>query len=155
MEIRPAKMEDVSGIGALLYQILDVHHQGRPDLFFGGVKKYTDEEVRSFLGDKTRPIFVAVEEDRVVGYAFCIVQEEKKSPILTPIKTLYLDDLCVDETMRGAGIGTVLFDYVRNFAKESGCYNLTLNVWNCNEKALRFYEKCGMKVQKIGMETIL
>ena len=70
-------------------------------------------------------------------------------------RTAYMDDLCVDENSRGKHIGTKLYDYVTNYAKEIGCYNITLNVWSLNESAMKFYEKCGMKPQKIGMETIL
>ena len=44
---------------------------------------------------------------------------------------------------------------VLDFARESGCYNVTLNVWSCNEGAMRFYEKMGLVPQKIGMEKIL
>ena len=75
--------------------------------------------------------------------------------ILTDIKTLYIDDLCVDESRRGEHIGRTLYDYTVSFARESGCYNLTLNVWSCNEIAMKFYEKCGLLPQKVGMELIL
>ncbi len=155
MEIRRAKEKDLEGISSLLYQVLAVHHQGRPDLFYGGVKKYTDEETLEIIRDDLRPVFVAVEGECVLGYAFCIFQQIRDSHILTPIKTLYLDDLCVDENARGTGVGKALFSFVKAFAKEKGCYNMTLNVWSCNQSALSFYEKCGMIPQKIGMETIL
>ena len=69
--------------------------------------------------------------------------------------TLYIDDLCVDEKSRGQHIGRAIYEYVLKFAKENGCYNVTLNVWACNESAMKFYEKCGLSVQKIGMEKIL
>jgi ribosomal protein S18 acetylase RimI-like enzyme len=75
--------------------------------------------------------------------------------VLTPIKSLYIDDLCVDERCRGKHIGAKLFDFVKAYAREIGCYNVTLNVWACNSGALKFYEKCGMQVQKMGMETVL
>ena len=67
----------------------------------------------------------------------------------------YKDDLCVDENMRDKHIGTVIYDYVKKYAKEIGCYNLTLNVWSCNESAQKFYEKQGLKPQKTTMEMIL
>nr|MCR4790816.1 GNAT family N-acetyltransferase [Treponemataceae bacterium] len=67
----------------------------------------------------------------------------------------YIDDLCVDENIRGQHIGKSLYDYVLQFAKEEGCYNLTLNVWTLNPNAMKFYEKCGLLPQKIGMEKIL
>lgn len=56
---------------------------------------------------------------------------------------------------RGEHIGTKLYEYVLDFAKKSGCYNVTLNVWADNTAALKFYEKIGLRVQKIGMEKIL
>ena len=156
MQIRRAMEQDMDGINNLLMQVCLVHHKGRPDLFKYGAKKYTDDELRAIIHDDSRPIFVAVnEEDNVLGYAFCIFQQHINNNILTDIKTLYIDDLCVDETLRGQHIGKKLYEAVLAFAKESGCYNVTLNVWSLNESAMKFYESCGLKPQKIGMETIL
>lgn len=156
MQIRRAKEQDIEGIDRLLCQVLMVHHKGRPDLFKGDTKKYTDEELSEIIKDDTRPIFVGVdEEEKVLGYAFCVFQEHKGDNILTDIKTLYIDDLCVDEECRGQHVGKNLYEYVLNFAKEAGCYNVTLNVWSCNPGALAFYEKCGLVPQKIGMEKVL
>lgn len=156
MNIRRAKDTDMDGINKLLQQVLMVHHNGRPDLFKANAKKYTDKELIEILSDDSSPIFVAVDEDdNVLGYAFCKFIQHLNNNIMTDIKTLYIDDLCVDETQRGMHLGTQLYDYVINFARESGCYNLTLNVWSCNESAIKFYEKCGLVPQKVGMEKIL
>ena len=156
MKIRRALEQDIPGLNKLLLQVLMVHHNGRPDLFRGNSRKYTGEELKKILSDTERPVFVATdEEEQVIGYAFCILQQYKNHNIMTDVKTLYIDDLCVDETKRGKHIGSALYEYVVSFAKEQGCYNLTLNVWTCNESAMRFYEACGLKPQKIGMETIL
>ena len=156
MNIRRAMETDIEGINHLLCQVLNVHHQGRPDIFKNDTKKYTDEELLQIISDDTKPIFVAVDKDeKVVGYAFCVFIQHKNDNILTDIKTLYIDDLCVDETVRGLHIGQKLYEYVLSFAKEQGCYNLTLNVWSCNSNAIRFYEKCGLVPQKIGMEKVL
>lgn len=155
MHIRPARETDLKEINKLLYQVCNVHHSGRPDLFKAGAKKYTDEELIKIINDKKTPILAAADEnDKVLGYAFCVFQEHK-SGSMTDIKTLYIDDLCVDEDSRGQHIGKTLYDAVLDFAKENGCYNVTLNVWSCNPGAIKFYEKCGLKPQKIGMEKIL
>lgn len=155
-EIRRARECDMKDINRLLVQVNMVHHQGRPDLFREGKKKYTDEQLRELIHDDSRPIFVAVDDqERVLGYAFCIFQQHLDDNILTDIRTLYIDDLCVDETIRGQHIGKSLYEAVLAFARESGCYNVTLNVWTLNEGAMKFYEKCGLKPQKVGMETIL
>ena len=155
MEIIRACSRHSDGINSLLRQVLEVHHKGRPDIFKGGVKKYTDAELSEILADDERPVFVAEEGEKVLGYAFCIFQQHKDNNILTDIKTLYIDDLCVDENTRGAGVGKSLYEYVLDFAREKGCYNVTLNVWSCNEGAMKFYEKMGLLPQKIGMEKIL
>lgn len=157
MVIRRAKEKDMERIHELLQQVCMVHHKGRPDLFQGNNnRKYTDMQLKEMLQDDSRPIFVAVDEaDEVLGYAFCIFQQHLNDNILTDIKTLYIDDLCVDENIRGQHIGRRLYDSVLEFARKEGCYNVTLNVWSCNETAMKFYEKCGLKPQKIGMETIL
>ncbi|MBQ8228062.1 MAG: GNAT family N-acetyltransferase [Clostridia bacterium] len=155
MEIRRACEKDMDGINSLLRQVLEVHHNGRPDIFKPNAKKYTDNELKDILADDLKPIFVAVEGEEVMGYAFCVFQQHVGNNILTDIKTLYIDDLCVDENLRGKHIGKSLYNFVVDFAKESDCYNVTLNVWSCNESAMKFYEKCGLKPQKVGMEVVL
>lgn len=156
MEIKRADTRHLSGLNSLLLQVLTVHHNGRPDLFKGNTRKYTDEQLIEMLKDDSKPIFVAVDEnEKVLGYAFCCFIQHLNDNILTDIKTLYIDDLCVDENCRGQHVGKSLYDFVLDFAKKSGCYNVTLNVWTLNEGARKFYEKCGLVPQKIGMEKIL
>ena len=156
MTIRKATHSDIPSLLRLLSQVLDVHHKGRPDLFKGGAVKYTAEELRTLLADPMRPVFVSENEDGyITGYCFGIFQQHLDNNILTDIKTLYIDDLCVDETCRGQHIGTALYNYMKDFAKAEGCYNVTLNVWALNEGAIDFYKALGMKTQKIGMEEIL
>lgn len=156
MNIRRAVAKDINKINDLLLQVCLVHHVGRPDIFKYGAKKYTDEELLEIINDDSRPILVAVDENnQVCGYAFLVFKQYVDNNIFTDIKTLYIDDLCVDEEMRGQHIGKELYEAVLAFAKENECYNVTLNVWSCNESAIKFYEKCGLKQQKIFMETIL
>lgn len=156
MRIRRAEEKDLEGINRLLFQVCAVHHEGRPDLFKAGAKKYTDAQLLSILQEEETPVFAAVDEDdRLMGYAFCIFVRQKDNNILEDMTTLYIDDLCVDETLRGRHVGRALYEAVFAFAREQGCYNVTLNVWSCNESAMRFYEACGLKPQKVGMEVIL
>lgn len=155
MKTRFAEEKDIPKMLDLLLQVCLVHHEGRPDLFGVGTK-YNEEELRALLSDKTRPILVAVDEDdNVWGYSFCILQQHVGHSVMTDVKTLYIDDLCVDETARGQKIGKLLYEASLDLARSLGCYNLTLNVWSCNSSALRFYESCGLVAQKIGMEKVL
>lgn len=156
MLIRRAENKDIPTIHELLIQVCMVHHVGRPDLFKKGARKYSDEQLIKLLADDTRPVFVAVDDaGTVAGYVFCVFEEHINDNVLCDMKTLYIDDLCVDENRRGQHIGKQLYDYAVAYAREHGCYNLTLNVWSKNPAAMKFYESCGLVPQKIHMETIL
>ena len=155
MEIRLANHTDIPGMIRLLQQVGQVHHDIRPDLFREGAQKYSEEDLAALLQDATRPIFVGVEDGRMLGYCFCVIEEVKDNPVLRDVKSLYIDDLCVDETIRGKHVGSKLYDHVCHYAREIGCGSVTLNVWCGNDSAMRFYESRGMKPRKIYMETTL
>ena len=152
--IRKASKNDIDSLVKLLYEVQKVHSDARPDLFIANTRKYTNDELEEILFDDTKPIFVAEVNNTIGGYAFCIITTPS-SHTLKPIKTLYIDDLCVDEKLRGHHIGTKLYNFVLSYAKEINCYNVTLNVWADNKNAVDFYEKIGLKIQKIGMEKTL
>ena len=153
--IRIANEEDINDIMKLLVQVNMVHHTIRPDLFNGPATKYSWGELEKMVNDSSNPIFVYASGEHVLGYAICQTIQHKKDNILTDVKTLYIDDLCVDEKERGRHIGRSIYDYVINYAKENDYYNVTLNVWNGNDSAMKFYESVGLTVQKVGMEKIL
>ena len=153
--ISRATKQDADGILKLLSQVLEVHHNGRPDIFKTGATKYTKDELSLIICDDTKPILVAKSGIRMLGYAFCVIKSTKDDNILHDMKTLYIDDLCVDERYRGRHIGKALYESAVDLAREYGCYNLTLNVWSANLSALAFYEAQGLTPQKVGMELIL
>ena len=156
MNIRRAEERDIPRMGDLLLQVCRVHREGRPDIFREGGRKYSDGELMELLKDGERPILVAEDEAGVVqGYAFCIVQRHEGEGAICDGTTLYLDDLCVDGNCRGRGVGKLLYGAVLDLARSLGCWNVTLNVWAKNPGAMKFYERCGLHVQKIGMEKIL
>ena len=153
--IRPAIESDIPRLEDLLYQVHGLHAEGRPDIFIPGCKKYTADQLRAILADsENKPIFAAILNGELVGYCFCIRQAQSAAS-MQKISTLYIDDLCVDQAFRGRGIGKVLYDHTVAYARSEGYYNVTLNVWACNSSAMRFYEKCGLAVQKVGMELVL
>ena len=155
MEIRRAEEKDIPGILKLLVQVDMVHHNGRPDLFKGPATKYNAEQLKQIIADDNTPVFVCVEGDEVIAHAFCIHRQVRDDNVLTDVRTLYIDDICVDEETRGKHVGTALYEAVVKYAKEQGFYNITLNVWSCNPTAMRFYEAMGLHPQKICMEKIL
>ena len=156
MKIRKAEEKDIPRLLALLGQVLQIHAEIRPDIFISGTTKYTVGQLAELLKQEDKPIYVAVDEDDVCrGYAFCQLKEQPFSTNMVPFKSLFIDDLCVDRQARGRHIGESLFEYVKQQAKELGCYEVTLNVWAGNTPAEHFYEKMGMKTKERQMEYIL
>jgi len=152
--IRRANKNDIPRIIALLHQVNMVHHVIRPDLFKPHTTKYNEEDLATLLNDNNMPVFV-YDDGMVLGYAFCKISEVRGNQLLEDIKTLYVDDICVDENARGKHIGKSLYEYVVEFARSIECNNITLNVWEGNDPAIQFYKNMGMQVQKTTMEVRL
>lgn len=155
MDIRFAIAEDVPGILELLRQVGQVHHKGRPDIFRSDAQKYGPSQVLAMLDKPETPIFVAVEDGNVLGYCFCQMKTYYRDSVICDHTTCYIDDLCVHESCRGKHVGTALYEAVCRYAKSRDCASITLNVWSCNPSAMAFYEKLGLKPQKVGMEQLL
>ena len=153
--IRKAEEKDITAIMDLLYQVAKVHNIARPDLFKDGGTKYTPDELKALLKDETHHIFVYEEDGKVLAHLFAVLIDDRGDTVLTDKKTLYIDDICVDKDNRGKHIASKFYDFAVEYAKELGCYNLTLNVWAGNDPAMEFYKSRGMDIQKYGMEVIL
>ena len=156
MKIRTAEEKDIDRILDLLSQVLEIHASIRPDYFIPGTTKYSREELKKILKDDTRLIYAAVDEnDVVLGYAFCEIRHQSNQDNLVQFQSVYIDDLCVDKQVRGNHIGQKLFEHVCQKAKELGCYEITLNVWEGNDNARHFYEHMGFRPRSTTMEFIL
>ena len=154
--IRQATSSDIPDLMRLLDQVNAVHHRGRPDIFKRATK-YSTEELASILLNPSEPVFIFEDENKqLLGHAFCCVQEiDKNNRLLQQRKTLYIDDICVDEQARRRGIGKELYAHCEAFAKSIGCDAVTLNVWCLNPDAEAFYKQMGLLPQKITMERVL
>ena len=152
MTIRFANTDDIPQLLNLLRQVERVHHDIRPDLFRDGGEKYEPENLKELLKDVNRPVLAAVEDGVVVGYAFCVLEETAGDPARLDRKELYLDDLCVDASVRGKGVAKQLWQETVDLAKQLGCDAVTLNVWEGNDRARKFYENCGLTVRKTFLE---
>ena len=155
LNVRRAEERDIPAIMELLKQVNRVHYDGRPDLFKLATK-YTEDELSAILKNDKTPVFVCTDGDgKVLGHGFCVLQRPENVNLLNDLLTLYIDDICVDASARGKHVGSAIYDHILDFAREKGCYNVTLNVWSCNPGAIKFYEKLGLEPYKIGMEKVL
>lgn len=153
--IRRAVEADLAAINRLLVQVHRIHSEARPDLFRPDRPGFSPDVFSEMLADSSRLMLVAETSGQVLGYLFCVSKPNPDRSLFHDVKPLSIEDLCVDETVRHEHIGARLCKYVFDYGRKQGFYNVVLNVWADNTAALRFYERIGMKVQRIGMETIL
>lgn len=154
--IRKAEKQDIPSLIELLHQVNDLHADGRPDLFVHGHTKYNAQELEAMLADEDSPIFVSLDNEGIVqGYSFSQIHRCPEGGHLKAHTSLYIDDICVNASCHGQGVGRSLYEHTETFAKSIGCHNITLNVWAANLNAQRFYESLGLRVQKTTLERIL
>ena len=159
--VRPLEAQDIPKVMDLLVQVNLVHYNGRPDIFKKDTKFTAEDVEHNFVASEMNPVFVCVEVDEagneeVLGHAFCEIHENLGNSVLQAKRSLYIDDICVDENSRGKGIGRKLYEYVLAYAEKDGDFdNILLNVWAFNEPAYNFYIEMGLKPQRIFMEKVL
>jgi len=78
----------------------------------------------------------AISNETIVGFALYYIRYSTWKG-----QRMYLEDLVVTESMRGQGIGTMLFDQLIEEAKEKKFTGMMWQVLEWNEPAIRFYEK--------------
>lgn len=155
MSIRLANRTDIPAIQGLLHEILLVHHQARPDVFKPVGSKYSNEDLEAIVANPNSPIFLYQKDEAVLGHLFLQVKEQAETATTYACKMLYIDDLCVSDKARGQKIGQKLYDFALHYANDIDADHLTLNVWNANEGALRFYQRQGLKPRETKLEIRL
>ena len=144
-----ARASDWEAIKRLSVQIHDLHSAWRPDIFQHSDEPYPKEK---FLEDiHNRLVYTAKIDNRVVGYVVLSVLEKRGVGIVEK-KVMRLDSICVDETLRGNGIGKAMVADVRALARAFGCREVLLGVHAENDAAIGFYQKCGFRIRTIHMD---
>ena len=156
MIVRKAVKEDIPAILRLLSQVLEVHAAIRPDLFVSGTVKYNADELAVIIDDEKTPVFVAQGDNGdILGHAFVVMSVNTSQNMPIGMKSMYIDDICVDENARRMNVGTALYQHCIAYAKQAGCHDVSLNVWEGNESADKFYRSMGLKPRKTTLECIL
>lgn len=100
-------------------------------------QEWFDELITSPYHD----MLIAVEDDKIIGIATLSIH---MGPIIR--KNAYLEDFVTDQTVRGKGIGSALWDAMLDWAKEKGCNNLEFTCGNGREASQQFYKNHGATI---------
>ena len=89
---------------------------------------------------------------RIIGAYVVLAVMHKGGPGTVDQKLLRLESICVEESIRGHGIGKTMVEEVRALAKAFGCSQVILGVHPENDAAVGFYQKCGFRIRTINMD---
>lgn len=73
------------------------------------------------------------------------VQTRFRLSVWTGTEDAWLEDLFVDESARGEGLGRILVEAAVERARARGCDRIQLDVNQANEAAVALYESCGFR----------
>jgi GNAT superfamily N-acetyltransferase len=150
MIIRTAGITDIDKILFLEDQIFELHAKARPDWI--GKKPMNYDYLKSRIEDKNVKIFVAEDNNEIIGHCFINIHEIKDHHMYHDMVNIEIDNLCVHENYRKKGVGKELFEEVKIYAKNIGAKFIELSVWDFNQNARQFYENLGMKTRIRKME---
>lgn len=105
---------------------------------------FTPSQLETELSNPASAFFVAEDGDEIVGY-LKVNQTPAQTDIHDP-ESLEISRLYVLEEHLGSGLGKKLLDTAIDFAKQNGKKYLWLGVWEHNARAIRFYEKNGLRI---------
>lgn len=150
--VREARTEDKGAIADLLFELFQVQHQGRPDLFRRPTPHDADERARmddyvaGALADPSAAMFVALLDDDLVGLVHVVLRAGEAAatvPFRHAFRECWIQHIVVAERARSRGVGRALDDAAQRFAAEKRCDSIGLQVWAFSEGAAAFYGRLG------------
>lgn len=146
MKIRFCKEGDRAEVNRLLYQSTVIHSAGVPDFFIPLEESINEKIYAEILSADDQVLFCAENEDGVLC-GVCHLSFHNRSGWVE-MKNVHVENIVVDETCRGQGIGHALMAEAERIAKEWGAVQLNLMCWHFNDGARRLYESLGMTEQR-------
>jgi GNAT superfamily N-acetyltransferase len=153
--VRFAEEQELDRVNELRRQVNDLHVAGKPDVFKPGFPEELREYIRVIWNDPDKQIVVAEMEGEICGFAVLNHIRKPETPYMYERDFLDIDEFCVDEAHRRAGVATEMIDFIRAYAAEQGFHRIELNMWEFNRDALLFYEAVGFSTYRRYMEMKL
>lgn len=152
---REATISDLHAICELGQVVNAIHYKVRPKVFSPPSDPRRDEDHwKQCIGMESAVMFVAEEDDRVVGSVAVSVVDEINS-LAQPMRFARIGAVCVFESHRGIGIGRALIDRAEQWAFGRGAADIRLTVWTFNEAAISLYEELGYEIRSQTMGKML
>ena len=155
-KMREANNSDYTELFKLAAEVYKLHLKNRPDVYLNIGSPMPKEYFDELLSSDNSKVFVAQNIDNKELAAYSVMQiMTTKNPMYIQKKFVFIDDYCVKSNYKRNGIGRLLFNYIKEYAKTADAASLQLNVWEFNKDAIKFYEAMGMSTRNRRMELNL
>jgi len=156
ISIRRMRSTDIAAVQELFQEIDRVHQELLPEEF----ARYTDEPrnpsfIAILLNDPSRRVFLATNDEDVIGMTIAKLTEPSSFKIFRPKTTVQVSDFVVLPEYRKQGIGERLMNQVENWARTRNADAIQLTVYNQNSEALDYYRHHQFKPLKTTLEKPL
>lgn len=153
IRLRKATLGDAPRLAHLNMHVHQVHVDAQPDVYKPMMAN--DPELIAWFEDnlakETTHIIIAEDDNEPVGYVQCFLRDVPENIFVYASQVLHIDQMSVNATHRGRGIGHLLMEEVVHIAKDLDVEVITLGVVGFNQGAIRFYEKHGFTVKSLRM----
>jgi len=152
ISVRRARRSDVSTLGRLGADLVRTHFEFDPKRFLP-ISPETAERYGGFLGgqldDSDTVVLVAERGEEIVGYAYGSIEGYDYMSLRGPAGVL--NDIVVDPSHRGGGIGRMLLEAMLDELKRRGVPRVVLSTAEQNEAAQHLFEHAGFRRTMIEM----
>jgi len=145
ISICTATSKDYYAVNSLVREGHEEHVMEEPAVFKSVESVMPESYFKDLLENPTSHIFIAKNDELVVGYAIISIEHSPSFQSLVRRKYAYIHDFGVRKALQKQGVGGLLFTSCREWAKARGAISIELTVWEFNVNAIAFYEHIGMK----------
>ena len=145
MRILTASVADAEIFAGLNRNVHRLHVDNVPDFFHSPTDAEVETAFRELLGKDNAHGYLAYIGDQVAGYMLVFVRERPANAFCRARRSLYLDQISVEPTWQGQGVGRALVNTARKLARVSGIDQIEVETWAFNEKAQAFFRSCGFQ----------
>ena len=160
MNIRRANINDIdNNLLNIFIDGFEFHLNGRKDIFDNNKK---NDDLKKDLDQKkqqlqlyrlqnlinlieNKNVLVAEKNNNILGFIIFEIKDKCS-------KTLWIDQLVVDEKERGKGISSLLIKKAEEIAKKEKCIRVEFCCWSFNKRANEIYNHLGFKEQRVIFE---
>lgn len=153
--IKNLELKDFDEFNMLMQEVHKLHSHNRSDVYKDTQTVISLEEFNQIIYSDEKIGIGAYIDSHLIG--LCTGTTKIIPPNIAwhsrSIGTI--DAFCVQANFRHLGVGSKLFENIKNLLKEKGIQSIELTVWDFNKSAFEFYMQNGMTPRSTTMELKL